>query len=113
MRYGSIDKATCIYVRVFVIFLCSPDGFGDRSRGFLTDEHVASESLQSGVLRDEAEVAMIARVKRAERYIFQRVEIVVTGSLTFLQSRVGTIRDNNFTLFLRVDSRLIFDQSKK
>lgn len=78
------------------IFLCSPDGFGDRSRGFLTDEHVASESLQSGVLRDEAEVAMIARVKRAERYIFQRVEIVVTGSLTFLQSRVGTIRDNKF-----------------
>lgn len=113
MRYDPLTKQNVYLCSRLCIFLCSPDGFGDRSRGFLTDEHVASESLQSGVLRDEAEVAMIARVKRAERYIFQRVEIVVTGSLTFLQSRVGTIRDNNFTLFLRVDSRLTFDQNKK
>lgn len=62
----------------------SPDGFGDRSRRFLTDEHVASESLQGRVLRDEAEVAMIARMKRAERYILQRVEIIVTRTLIFL-----------------------------
>lgn len=86
MRYDPLTKQRVFMFASFVIFLCSPDGFGDRSRGFLTDEHVASESLQSGVLRDEAEVAMIARVKRAERYIFQRVEIVVTGSLTFLQT---------------------------
>lgn len=70
----------------------SPDGFGNRSRGFLTDEHVASESLQSGVLRDEAEVAMIARMKGAERYILQRVEIIVTGTLTLLQIATGIIR---------------------
>lgn len=79
---------------VLLCISCSPDGFGDRSRGFLTDEHVASESLQSGVLRDEAEVAMIARVKRAERYILQRVEIIVTGALSFLQNGVDTIKPN-------------------
>lgn len=65
-------------------FKCSPDSFGDGSRRFLTDEHVASEPLQSRVLRDEAEVAMIARVKRAKRYVLQRVEIIVAGTLTFL-----------------------------
>lgn len=43
-----------------------PDSFGDGSCGLLTNEHVACEPLQSGVLRDEAEVAMIARVKRTE-----------------------------------------------
>lgn len=67
----------------------SPDSFGDGSCGFLTDEHMTSEPLQSGVLRDEAEVAMIARVKCTERYILQRVEIIVTRTLTFLQKYVG------------------------
>lgn len=43
-----------------------PDSFGNGSRGFLTDKHVASEPLQSWVLRDKAEVAMITRVKRAK-----------------------------------------------
>lgn len=85
------DDERCLHL---CIFLCSPDSFGDRSRRFLTDEHVASESLQSRVLRDEAKVAMIARMKRAERYVLQRVEIVMTGTLTFLQNRVDRIRDN-------------------
>lgn len=67
---------------------CSPDSFGDGSRGFLTDEHVASESLQGGMFCDEAEVAMIARMKRAKRNILQGVEVVVTGTLTFLQRHV-------------------------
>ena len=61
----------------------SPDGFGNGPRGFLTNEHVASEPLQGRVLRDEAEVAMIARMERAKRDVLQRVEIIVTGPLTF------------------------------
>lgn len=63
-----------------------PDGFGNGPRGFLANEHVASEPLQCRMLRDEAEVAMIARMKRAKRDVLKRVEIVVTGSLVFLQN---------------------------
>lgn len=43
-----------------------PDSFGNGPRGFLADEHVASEPLQGRMFRDEAEVAMIARMKGAE-----------------------------------------------
>lgn len=63
-----------------------PDGFGNGPRGFLANEHVASEPLQGGMLRDEAEVAMIARMKRAKRNVLKRVEIIVTGPLIFLQN---------------------------
>lgn len=63
-----------------------PDGFGNGPRGLLTNEHVASEPLQGGMLRDEAEVAMIARMKRAKRNVLKRVEVIVTGSLILLQS---------------------------
>lgn len=92
-----LRKVTCGQIKFLIIILKnlifrgknSPDSFGDGSRGFLTDEHVASEPLQSRVLRDEAEVAMIARVKRTERYILQRVEIIVTRTLTFLQKHIG------------------------
>lgn len=44
----------------------APDSFGNGPRRFLADEHVASEPLQGRMLRDEAEVAMIARMKGAE-----------------------------------------------
>ncbi|KYN50108.1 hypothetical protein ALC62_00136, partial [Cyphomyrmex costatus] len=63
----------------------SPDSFCNRSCGFLTNEHMASKPLQSGVLRNEAEVAMITRVKCTKRYILQRVEIIVTRTLIFLK----------------------------
>lgn len=62
-----------------------PDSFGNGPRGFLADEHVTSEPLQRRMLRDEAEVAMIARMKGAEWDILKRVEIVVARSLIFLK----------------------------
>lgn len=62
-----------------------PDSFGNGPRGFLADEHVASEPLQGRMLRDEAEVAMIARMKGAEWDILKRVEIVMARSLIFLK----------------------------
>lgn len=64
-----------------------PDSFGNGPRGFLADEHVASEPLQGRMLRDEAEVAMIARMKGAEWDILKRVEIVMARSLIFLKKK--------------------------
>lgn len=64
-----------------------PDSFGNGPRGFLADEHVASEPLQGRMLRDEAEVAMIARMKGAEWNILKRVEIVMARSLIFLKKK--------------------------
>lgn len=46
--------------------ICIPDSFSNGPRGFLTNEHVASKPLQGRVLRNEAEVAMITRMKRAK-----------------------------------------------
>lgn len=64
-----------------------PDSFGNGPRGFLADEHVASEPLQGRMFRDEAEVAMIARMKGAEWDILKRVEIVMARSLIFLKKK--------------------------
>ncbi|KYN08609.1 hypothetical protein ALC62_00279 [Cyphomyrmex costatus] len=87
MKSTSGRKGSSISIRVIIFFerRNSPDSFCNRSCGFLTNEHMASKPLQSGVLRNEAEVAMITRVKCTKRYILQRVEIIVTRTLIFLK----------------------------
>ncbi|KYN42537.1 Tryptophan 5-hydroxylase 1 [Trachymyrmex septentrionalis] len=89
MKSTSKRKESRVIIHIiyeqWIIRKNSPDSFSNGSRGFLTNEHVASEPLQSGMLRDEAEVAMIARVKCTKRYILQRVEIIVTRTLIFLK----------------------------
>ena len=54
-----------------------PDGLGYVTGWPAALEYVAGETFLEGVFSDETQVLILARVKRAERYILQCEKVVV------------------------------------
>lgn len=63
---------------------CLPNCLGHWPCGLGALEDVTSESLHCRMLCDEPNEAMIARMKRAERDILKRVEVIDAGFLLLL-----------------------------
>lgn len=72
----------------------SPNSLSDNPRRVVADENMTSESLQCRMFRDESDVAMITRMKRAKRNIFKRVEIVNAWSTFALLLQIKITLDN-------------------
>lgn len=63
----------------------SPHTLCNGSSGLAAQEDMTGEPVQSRVFGDEAEVSVVDGVESAERYVLQRVEIVMTRSVCTLQ----------------------------